>query len=73
MVNSKSVDEFKGGKLFDLTGKNIIVTGGATGIGLMITQAYVANGAKVYITGRRQEALDNVVKNYNTGSGQIIA
>ena len=50
-----------------------VVTGGATGIGLMITQALQSNGAKVYITGRRQEVLDQTVKMYSTGPGQISA
>jgi len=49
--------------------------GGGTGIGLMISQALATNGAKVYIIGRRQEALDKVVNEYGKGasSGEIIA
>lgn len=50
-----------------------VVTGGATGIGLMITQALQSNGAKVYITGRRQEVLDKTVALYSQGPGQIVA
>lgn len=30
-------------------------------------------GAKVYITGRRQEKLDNAIKHYSTGPGSIHA
>lgn len=37
----------------------------------MITQALVANGAKVYITGRRQETLEQTVKLYNSGAGSL--
>lgn len=59
--------------LFDVSFVTAVVTGGGTGIGLMITQALVANGAKVYITGRRQEKLDEVVKQYSTGPGSIHA
>lgn len=35
---------------------------GGTGIGLMLAKALEQNGAKVYITGRRQEKLDEAVK-----------
>jgi len=52
--------------------KNSLLTT-MTGIGLMITQALSANGAKVYITGRREDALETVVKTYNQGPGKIIA
>jgi NAD(P)-dependent dehydrogenase (short-subunit alcohol dehydrogenase family) len=38
----------------------------------MATQALVANGAKVYITGRTKEKLDRVVKQYSQGSDSII-
>src|ERR1700759_3323601 len=44
-----------------------------SGIGLMAAQALAANGAKVYITGRRREALENASKWHGaTGSGRII-
>ncbi|KAH8148516.1 uncharacterized protein LAJ45_07619 [Morchella importuna] len=64
-------------KLFDVSGFKAVVTGGGTGIGLMITQALVANGATVYISGRRKEALDTVVEKYSgkggPHAGKIIA
>ncbi|MCJ1362499.1 hypothetical protein MMC16_001602 [Acarospora aff. strigata] len=70
---SKSNEELKLSKLFDVSNFTCVVTGGGTGIGLMITQALASNGAKVYITGRREEALEKVVDQYNTGPGKIIA
>jgi NADP-dependent 3-hydroxy acid dehydrogenase YdfG len=38
----------------------------------MITQTLVSNEARVYLAGRREEALENVVEKYNTGPGEII-
>lgn len=70
---SQSNDSLKLPKLFDVSHITAVVTGGGSGIGLMITQALVANGAKVYITGRREEALETVVEKYNTGPGKIVA
>jgi NAD(P)-dependent dehydrogenase (short-subunit alcohol dehydrogenase family) len=67
--------QFDVSKLFDVSGFVCVVTGGGTGIGLMCSQALAANGAKVYITGRRTEALENAAKSHNpefNGSGSII-
>jgi len=43
-------------------GKIAVITGGTTGIGLAIAQQYVAEGAFVFITGRRQAQLDAAVR-----------
>jgi NADPH:quinone reductase-like Zn-dependent oxidoreductase len=73
MGNGKaSNEELKGSKLFDVSHVTALVTGGGTGIGLMITQALVANGAKVYITSRRDEVLKKTDELYDSGPGQII-
>lgn len=44
-----------------LNGKIALVTGGTTGIGLATAQELVAQGARVFITGRRQTELDAAV------------
>lgn len=59
--------------LFDVSHVTAVVTGGGTGIGLMIAQALQSNGAKVYITGRRAEVLEQTVKRYSTGPGSLEA
>ena len=45
-----------------LDGKIALVTGGNSGIGLATAKRFVAEGAYVYITGRRQSSLDDAVK-----------
>ncbi|OTB04726.1 hypothetical protein M426DRAFT_11359 [Hypoxylon sp. CI-4A] len=70
-TNSKN-SPFTRDKLFDLKGHVALVTGGGSGIGLMATQALVANGAKVYITGRTKEKLDRVVEQYSEGKDSIV-
>lgn len=44
-----------------LENKTALVTGGTSGIGLATAQRLAAEGAHVFVTGRRQEALDAAV------------
>ena len=47
--------------VFSLAGKRALITGGGTGIGLGIAKAMVEAGAKVVITGRREQVLATAV------------
>lgn len=42
--------------------KVVVVTGGTSGIGLATAKAFAAEGASVFITGRRQDALDAAIR-----------
>jgi NAD(P)-dependent dehydrogenase (short-subunit alcohol dehydrogenase family) len=50
-----------------LTGKIALVTGGNGGLGLAAAKRFVAEGATVYITGRRQKELDAAVREIGGG------
>lgn len=47
--------------MLQLNGKNALVTGGNSGIGLAIARRFATKGATVFIVGRRQAALDEVL------------
>ncbi len=50
--------------------KVVVVTGGNSGIGLATAKAFAEEGASVFITGRRQDALDAAVQQIG---GQVTA
>ena len=48
-------------ELFSVAGKRIFITGGASGIGHMITEGLAERGARVFTCSRKQPALDALV------------
>ncbi|USX16741.1 glucose 1-dehydrogenase [Oxalobacteraceae bacterium OTU3CAMAD1] len=48
--------------------KVVVITGGSDGIGLATAKLFASEGAHVYITGRRQELLDEAVKEIGHGA-----
>jgi NAD(P)-dependent dehydrogenase (short-subunit alcohol dehydrogenase family) len=57
-----------------LQDKIVLVTGGAKGIGRMISEGYVTNGATVYISSRDSNACEKAVSELNAlGKGRAHA
>lgn len=48
--------------------KVVVVTGGSEGIGLATARQFASEGAKVYITGRRQDRLDEAAREIGNGA-----
>ena len=49
----------------DFTNKNVVITGGTTGIGLATAKAFIVAGANVWITGRNTENLQKASAEIN--------
>ncbi len=54
-----------------LIGKVALITGGSRGIGKAITAAYAREGAKVFICGRNEAAIEGAMQEIRAGGGEI--
>lgn len=58
---------------FDLTGKIALVSGASRGIGLAIAETFAEAGAKVVLSSRKQEALDQVAEQIRARGHEVVA
>lgn len=59
--------------LFSLQGRVALITGGSRGIGKMIAEGFIAQGAKVYISARKAEACNQTARELSKDGGTCIS
>ena len=59
-------------RLFDMTGRVVIVTGGTRGIGRALAEGYVAAGAKVVVASRKQGACKETEEHLRRQGGEAL-
>ncbi|KAL1745257.1 hypothetical protein HDZ31DRAFT_82056 [Schizophyllum fasciatum] len=52
-------------ELFSVEGRVVVITGGGSGLGYHMAEAFVKSGSKVYITGRREHVLQESAEKLN--------
>jgi len=66
------VDREKLRRLFDMTGRVVIVTGGTRGIGRALAEGYVAAGARVVVASRKPAACAETEAHLRSMGGEVV-
>lgn len=59
-------------RLFDMTGRVVVVTGGSRGIGLALAEGYVAAGANVVVASRKADACAEAQRHLEALGGEVL-
>ncbi|MDG4664180.1 SDR family oxidoreductase [Mycobacterium sp. 236(2023)] len=59
-------------RLFDMTDRTVIVTGGTRGIGLALAEGYILAGARVVVASRKAEACERAAQHLRELGGQAV-
>ena len=59
-------------RLFDMTGRTVIVTGGTRGIGLALAEGFLLAGANVVVASRKPDACEQAAQHLRGLGGQAI-
>jgi NAD(P)-dependent dehydrogenase (short-subunit alcohol dehydrogenase family) len=66
------VDRTSFDRLFDMTDRTVIVTGGTRGIGLALAEGFVLAGARVVVASRKPDACEQAAQHLRDLGGQAI-
>jgi NAD(P)-dependent dehydrogenase (short-subunit alcohol dehydrogenase family) len=66
------VDRTSFDRLFDMTGRTVIVTGGTRGIGLALAEGFTLAGARVVVASRKADACDAAAAHLRGLGGEAI-
>jgi 2-deoxy-D-gluconate 3-dehydrogenase len=59
--------------LFSLKGRTALITGGSRGIGKMIAEGFIAQGARVYISSRKAQVCDETAAELSKDGGTCVS
>jgi NAD(P)-dependent dehydrogenase (short-subunit alcohol dehydrogenase family) len=66
------VDRTTFDRLFDMTDRTVIVTGGTRGIGLALAEGYILAGARVVVASRKADACERAAQHLRDLGGEAI-
>ncbi len=66
------MDRARFGRLFDMSDRTVIVTGGTRGIGLSLAEGYVLAGARVAVASRKADACEQAAQHLRDLGGEAI-